>query len=96
MNKPVKLTVEFNVASVKKGETFEIEMVGGGFVGETWTLSVVSGHAKFLSKKSVSEHGGGCSDVFERSVFRAQEKGDIEIVARGKFASPVKFRINVT
>ncbi|MBI3441395.1 MAG: hypothetical protein HY052_06300 [Proteobacteria bacterium] len=76
-----KLTTNFNAVTVNKGETFEIDLIGGGFVGARWDAEVVSGKATLLNTQCHSD-GAGCAMVTEKRVFRAEEAGEIEIVAK--------------
>ncbi len=75
----VTLTAQFNAATVKKGETFRIDLNEGGFVGAKWDLEVVSGKAKLVKTVPYSGLYGLTGRVFE-----AQDGGDIEIVAKGR------------
>ncbi len=75
----VTLTSKFNEATVKKGETFRIDLNEGGFVGAKWDLEIVSGKAKLVKTIPHSGNFGPVGRVFE-----AQDSGDIEIVAKGR------------
>jgi len=70
-----KLTTDFN-AAIKKGETFQIDLLEGGAAGTRWKLDVVSGAAKPVETIPRRTNLGYVGRVFE-----AQERGDIEIVA---------------
>lgn len=80
MAKPtVTLTETFNQATVKKGDIFRIELNEGGIAGLGYDdVQVVSGKAKLLS--DTREH----YDDPHRFEFKAEEVGEIEIVAKGR------------
>jgi len=84
------LTTDFNTATVKKGETFQIDLLEGGFAGTHWKLDVVSGAAKHIETIQRRTNLGYVGRVFE-----AQERGDIEIVATSNSGSKSTFKVKV-
>lgn len=86
------LTAQFNTATVKKGDLFQINLPEGGFVGQTWKLQVVSGKA---SLEGTSQRNSNYC-VIERT-FKAKEVGEIEIVAKARIGNETKsFKVKVT
>lgn len=80
------LTEAFNKATVAKGENFKIELEGNATTGYTWEFTVVSGKASFVKGDYVvdptPEGEFWCGVGGKQSgVFKAEEKGEIEIRA---------------
>lgn len=88
----------FNAVSVKKGGYFKIELVEGGPTGMSYDVEVVAGSAVFQGTHE-QRHGA----VVERTFyFRAEEAGDVEVVAQGMMhgydgrkTPPLSFRLKV-
>ena len=88
----------FNTVSVKKGECFKIELVEGGQTGMSYDVEVVAGKVAF---QGTDERRQGA--VVERTFyFRAEEPGDVEVVAQGimqgydgRKTLPLSFRLKV-
>jgi hypothetical protein len=88
----------FNAVSIKKGELFKIELVEGGQTGMSYDVDVVSGKAVF---QGTDERRNGAF-VDRTFYFRAEEAGDVEVVAQatmqgydGRKAPPLSFRLKV-
>lgn len=75
-----KLTPQFNTATVQKGDMFQINLFEGGFVGQVWDMEVVAGKAQLVSVSNPGSAG------ISEKVFKAEEFGDIEIIAKGRMA----------
>ena len=83
-----KLTEEFNVVSVKKGEVFEVELESNPTTGFIWDVAPTRGRATFLCQSfegcAVPPAGGvpliGTGGI-QRFLFRAEETGTIEMKA---------------
>ncbi len=79
-----KLTEQFNIAAVKKGETFAIELSSNPATGYLWDVRLKAGKASLVKKdyepdsKNPYEVGGGGKDIF---IFKAEEAGEIRIEA---------------
>lgn len=78
------LTEQFNAATVKKGETFAIELTSNPTTGYTWDVKLKAGKASLVKKdyksdsKSPMVVGGGGKEVF---IFKAEESGIVRIDA---------------
>lgn len=90
------LTKEFNEASVKVGENFDIELPIGGFIGQAWNkVQVVSGDATLV--RSPAKASGGCTGPLSVTwTFKAEKAGDVEIVATPKFGTNSTFKVHVS
>lgn len=78
-----KLTAEFNEATIRKGETFQIQLLEGGYNHWRWSLEIASGQVTLLSAPN-SDRAEWCMMPVAEWLYRTEEKGDIEIVAREK------------
>ena len=80
-----KLTEKFNAISVKKGETFVVELESNGSTGYSWDLQLIAGKARLLKKVYNSSVNGGPmlvgSGGRESFIFKAEEAGIIELKA---------------
>ena len=85
-----KLSEHFNSISVKKGECFAVELPSNGASsGYLWDLSVTAGQAKVIGRESIDPNPPKApweeldcgSDVIDRTIFRAEETGTIELQA---------------
>lgn len=102
-----RLTKSFNTASVRKGETFTVELEANPTTGYLWDMRLKAGKATLVSQEYTSSEsadsmviGGGGMETF---VFRAEEEGTIELQAvyscpwekNGKPAVTQRFDITV-
>ncbi len=77
-----RLTSEFNHATVRKGETFEVELRTFGESPTFWrNVEVTTGKASLVG---IQEGPYQCGSYFRRQ-FKADAKGNIEITATGDF-----------
>jgi hypothetical protein len=89
------LTERFNEVTVKKGDIFQVDLVEGGIAGVMWNSQVVSGKATLLSATSKEHLPGACDgQSTQRRVYRAEEAGEINIVAKSKFKD-IAFKVHV-
>jgi inhibitor of cysteine peptidase len=80
-----RLTKSFNTATVRKGETFTVELEANPTTGYLWDMRLKAGKATLVSQKYTPAApagslviGGGGVETF---VFRAEETGQIELEA---------------
>jgi predicted secreted protein len=83
-----KLSETFNSIAVKKGEYFAVELNNSGGTGYLWDVAVTAGKATLVREetKDLSRpgpHGEPCcgGPILERTIFRAEEAGMIELQA---------------
>ena len=80
-----KITETFNTVTLKKGESFAIELPENGSTGFSWQASVTQGKATFNYSSNKFENrasvGGGTTRKF---VFTAEQEGDLEITFEHK------------
>jgi len=90
------LTEKFNTAIVKKGDIFQVDLPVGLPVGDSisvkWDVQVTSGKATLLKIQVVRPR---CEPSIQRREFRAEEAGEIEIVAKEKTGRSVTFKVKV-
>lgn len=104
-----RLTEQFNSIAVKKGEMFMVDLDGNASTGYLWEMQVKSGNVTQVSKEYLPLNGGGGrmavgSGNVERTIFIANEAGDVEIEANWrrpweKSAPPAKtatFKVKVS
>jgi inhibitor of cysteine peptidase len=79
------LTKAFNTATVRKGETFRIDLDANPTTGYLWDVRLAAGKASLVSQEYKSAApadsmviGGGGVESF---VFKAEETGTVELVA---------------
>ena len=92
------LSQGFNNVSVKKGDTFKIELYEGGIAGAIYDLEVIAGKATLID---TDEQRKG-SVAVRTYTFKAQEAGDVEVVAHGimhgaggRKSAPLSFKLTV-
>jgi len=80
-----RLTKSFNTATVRKGDTFTVELEANPTTGYLWDMRLKAGKATLVSQTYASSApegslviGGGGVETF---VFRAEETGQIELEA---------------
>ena len=80
-----RMTKAFNTATVRKGETFTVELDANPTTGYLWDMRLKAGKATLVSQEYTSSApagsmviGGGGVETF---VFRAEETGRIELEA---------------
>lgn len=85
-----KLSEHFNSISVKKGECFALELpTNGASTGYMWDVNVTAGEAKIIRHEYVDpnppktpEEEMVCGKtIIDRTIFRAEEAGTIELQA---------------
>lgn len=80
-----KLSEQFNMIAVKKGELFAVELEGNASTGYMWDIKVTAGEATLISRETIPTNPGkinfGGGGV-ERTIFRAETDGEIEIKAK--------------
>ncbi len=78
------LTEQFNTATIKKGETFAIELTSNPTTGYMWDVQLKAGKASLVKKdytpdsKDPQVIGDGGKEIF---VFKAEETGTVGIEA---------------
>lgn len=85
-----KLSEHFNSISVKKGECFAVDLpTNGASTGYMWDLNVTAGDAKVIRKEYIDPNPPKTPDeemvcgktIIDRTIFRAEETGTIELQA---------------
>lgn len=80
-----RLSKAFNTATVRKGDTFTVELDANPTTGYLWDMRLKAGKATLVSQEYTASApagsmaiGGGGVETF---VFRAEEAGEIELEA---------------
>jgi predicted secreted protein len=85
-----RLSEHFNSISVKKGECFAVDLLtNGASTGYMWDLDVTAGDATVIRKEYVDPNPPKTPDeemvcgktIIDRTIFRAEETGTIELQA---------------
>ena len=80
-----RLTKAFNTATVRKGETFRVELEANPTTGYLWDMRLKAGKATLVSQEYTSGAPPGSlvigSGGVETFVFRAEETGQIQLEA---------------
>ncbi|MDE2337550.1 MAG: protease inhibitor I42 family protein [Alphaproteobacteria bacterium] len=100
-----KLTGQFNTATVKKGETFAIELGSNPSTGYSWDVQLKAGKASLVKtdykpdSKDPMIIGGGGKEIY---VFKAEETGTVDIEAvyrrpwdKSSAGKPLRFGVTV-
>lgn len=80
-----RLSEKFNAIAVKKGELFMLDLDGNASTGYMWDVKITAGDATVISRETIPTNsskmsiGGG---PVERTIFRAENDGEIEIQAK--------------
>ncbi len=95
IEKDATLTKKFNEITVKKGDTFQVDLEEGGLLGVMWDAQLVSGKATLLEDTCKEIFPGACDGpILHRKVYRAEEAGEIKIVAKSQYSN-VTFKVRV-
>ena len=94
--KVTTLTEDFNAATIRSGEEFQISLPEGGRAGWKWDdVHVVSGAATLLDAPD-ADRTTGCTGPFSAEwSYRAETSGDIEIEAKSNRGHKCTFKVHV-
>lgn len=77
-----RLSEKFNAIAVKKGELFMLDLDGNASTGYMWDVKITAGDATVISRETIPTNSGKMSiggGAVERTIFRAENDGEIEI-----------------